>query len=132
MISRNKEYVIEGEELEIFMQNLKQEKEYKSYLDSLEDIDYYIYDEYACENYEAYEERENEFLEKIDNNFRLKKAYSILQKAEKTNNKKKAIFLARLSYKISHDCFNAIIIQSILEDDNFKREKLLKLTRLRK
>ena len=45
MISRNKEYVIEGEELEIFMQNLKQEKEYKNYLDSLEDIDYFIYDE---------------------------------------------------------------------------------------
>ena len=126
MINRNKEYVIEGEELEIFMKNLKKEKEYETYIDSLEDMDYYIYDEYACENYEIYEERESKFLEKVDNNFRLKKAYKILEKTERINNKKKAIFLARLSYKISHDCFNAIIIQSILEDDNFKREKLLK------
>ena len=58
-------------------------------------------------------------------NTALDDAYEILEKAEKTKNKKQAIKLAKEAYKKCPECFDAILFQVNLEDNSLKRATLL-------
>ena len=58
-------------------------------------------------------------------NTALDDAYEILEKAEKTKNKKQAIKLAKEAYQKCPECFDAILFQVNLEDNSLKRATLL-------
>lgn len=77
------------------------------------------------------EEKLQEFVEKYNNgeidyeNTAMDQAYELLEEAENTKSKKKAIKLAEEAYEICPDCFDAVIFRASLEDNFIKREKLL-------
>ena len=52
-------------------------------------------------------------------------AYEILEKAQYAKNEKEAIKLAKKAYKVSPDCFDAILFQCDLEENGIKRMKFL-------
>lgn len=76
-------------------------------------------------------DRLQEFVEKYNNgeinyeNIAMDQAYELLEEAENTKSKKKAIKLAEEAYEICPDCFDAVIFRAGLEDNQIKREELL-------
>lgn len=82
-------------------------------------------------NEDELNERLQEFVEKYNNgeinyeNIAMDQAYELLEEAENTKSKKKAIKLAEEAYEICPDCFDAVIFRASLEDNQTKREELL-------
>ena len=82
-------------------------------------------------NEDELNERLKEFVEKYNNgeinyeNIAMDQAYELLEEAENTKSKKKAIKLAEEAYEICPDCFDAVIFRASLEDNQTKREELL-------
>ena len=83
------------------------------------------------ENIDEANEKLQEFIKLYNNgeieykNTPLDDAYELLEEAQHAASEKEAINLAKKAYKISPECFDAIIFQCDLEENGIKRMKLL-------
>ena len=66
-----------------------------------------------------------EMNEELKDNPNLEKAYELLLKAASAKDEETAKKFAKKAYETSNDCFDAILVQAVLEDSMLKAEKIL-------